>query len=58
MAEAWNRVDKTLPPHGVVVDTISPGGMESELKLIDGLWFFPDGSMFVYYVPEFWRARA
>ena len=55
MAEQWTRVDKELPPKGVVVDTISPGGLETRLKLIDGLWFFEDGSMYVYYVPEFWR---
>lgn len=52
----WNRVDQKLPAKGVVVDTISPGGLESKLMLIDGLWFFPDGSMYVYYVPEFWRS--
>jgi hypothetical protein len=51
----WTRVDQQLPPKGVVVDTISPGGVENKLKLMDGLWFFADASMYVYYVPEFWR---
>lgn len=55
MADDWTRVDQKLPPKGLVVDTISPGGLSSRLKLIDGLWFFEDGSMYVYYVPEFWR---
>ena len=52
----WTRVDSgVLPPKGVVVDTISPGGLAARLKRIDGLWFFEDDSMYVYYVPEFWR---
>lgn len=55
MGSIWTRVDKELPAKGVVVDTISPGGLEAKLQLIDGLWFVADGSMYVYYVPEFWR---
>ncbi len=53
----WTRVEDKLPPDGVVVDTISPGGMEQPLKRNGALWFFDDDSMYVYYTPEFWRAQ-
>ena len=28
---------------------------EQTLKLIGRLWFYPDGSMYVYYTPTHWR---
>lgn len=52
----WVAVAQELPEEGVVVQTRSPGGMEQRLKRSGNLWFFPDGSMYVYYTPEFWRA--
>lgn len=52
----WIRTEVALPDEGVVVDTISPRGIGSPLKRSGRLWFFPDGSMYVYYTPEFWRA--
>jgi hypothetical protein len=55
--EGWVPVARELPDEGVVVQTKSPGGMEQDLKRMSNLWFFPDGSMYVYYTPEFWRAR-
>lgn len=52
----WNRVEDSLPTPGEVVKTISPGGIEAELMYDkSGLWFFPDGSMYVYYTPQFWK---
>lgn len=51
----WTRTDKQLPPEGVVVETISEGGQQQPLRLQGRLWFLPDGSMYVYYVPTFWR---
>ena len=52
----WTRTSDRLPPAGEVVKTISEGGMEQELKYDDsGLWFVPDGSMYIYYTPMFWK---
>lgn len=52
----WIECNRELPPEGVVVETLSPGGMQSTLKRQGRLWFFPDGSMYVYYTPSKWRA--
>lgn len=52
----WNVTEETLPDEGVVVDTVSAGGAQQHLKRSGGLWFLPDGSMYVYYTPRFWRA--
>lgn len=52
----WTRVSSKVPSPGEVVKTISPGGMEQELMYdSSGLWFHPDGKMYVYYVPEWWK---
>lgn len=54
----WTRCDDELPPTGLVVDTLSPGGIQQPLKRggnNGALWFVPDGSTYVYYIPEFWR---
>lgn len=55
MAEVWKDVAKEPPPGNTVVDTFSPGGLQQELQRIGRLWFFPDGSMYVYYTPQYWR---
>jgi hypothetical protein len=54
----WTPCKYQLPPENEVVLTLSPGGMESELKRLGGLWFFPDGHMYVYYTPTYWRALS
>lgn len=51
----WTRTEVEQPVSGEIVQTISPGGIETELLYSDGLWFFPDRSMYVYYTPEFWK---
>lgn len=51
----WNRTDKVLPPEGKVVQTLSDGGIEQPLKRVGQLWFFPDGSMYVYFHVVYWR---
>lgn len=51
----WNRTDRIEPREGEVVDTIAENGTAQLLKMVRNLWFFEDGSMYVYYVPEFWR---
>ena len=51
----YKRTEDEVPNEGVVVETVSPGGMVSKLKRNGNLWFFADGSMYVYYTPLFWR---
>lgn len=46
-----------MPPDGQVVDTMDSGGHVQSLRRNGNLWWFPDGSMYVYYVPKFWRER-
>lgn len=49
------RTADILPEPGEVVETVSPGGLNQVLRFSDGLWFFPDDGMYVYYTPMFWR---
>jgi hypothetical protein len=51
----WTRTSDKLPPEGVVVETLSEGGIQSLLKRSGRLWFTPDGGMYVYYTPFMWR---
>jgi hypothetical protein len=55
----WIRTNAELPPDGVTVETKIDDrrGVRNEqtLKRLGRLWFFPDGSMYVYYVPTHWR---
>ena len=53
----WNLVSDSLPDEGVIVETISEGGIQQSLKRVGGLWFFPDSSMYVYYTPKFWKEK-
>jgi len=46
---------ETLPPEGEVVMTRDSGGNEQPLKRVGRLFYFPDMSMYVYYVPRAWR---
>ncbi len=58
MARRWNRTQEILPEEGKVVLTmISDIGGErnrQQLKRQGRLWFYPDGSMYVYYSPTHW----
>lgn len=51
----WTRTADEEPPDGAVVETLSSNGQQQQLKRQGRLWFFPDGSMYVYYTPEYWR---
>ena len=51
--ETWIAVADELPPDGEVVQVKNNGG--TTLKRSGRLWFLPDGSMYVYYTPEWWR---
>ena len=55
----WEKVTEKQPPEHVVVETkIQDGkGCRNQQKLYryKNLWFFDDGSMYVYYTPTHWR---
>ena len=53
----WHLTERELPPDGVVVEVLN-GDEVHTLKRSGRLWFFPDGSMYVYYVPRAWRFPA
>lgn len=54
----WIKVSERLPKNGEVVLTKidDDEGVRNCARLMrDGrLWFFPDGSMYVYYEPTHW----
>ncbi len=58
----WTSCEAQLPPDGAVVTTKidDKDGIRNEqrLKRQGRLWFFPDGSMYVYYKPTHWKEIA
>lgn len=52
----WKRPHDELPPDGVEVQTMDTMGHVQNLVRKGNLWWFPDFSMSVYYVPTFWQA--
>lgn len=57
----WTDVSKSVPMNNVVVETkvddVQGCRNVQDLKRSDNLWFFPDGSMYVYYTPTHWRYK-
>lgn len=57
----WIRTIDRLPEEGIPVDTKidDADGLRNEqtLKRQGSLWFFPDGSMYVYYQPTHWHYK-
>lgn len=51
----WIETKNQTPPHGEVVNTMDSGGNTQTLKYEKPLWWFPDGSMYVYYTPMRWE---
>lgn len=55
----WIICADRLPPEREVVNTKidDEKGERNEARLfrLGRLWFFPDGSMYVYYTPTHWR---
>ena len=58
---AWISTGDSLPNDGLVVNTKidDDKGVRNEQPLmrIGNLWFYPDGSMYVYYRPTHWQYR-
>ena len=58
----WIKCSSELPPADVVVETKidDEKGVRNEQRLRrrQGLWFLPDGSMYVYYEPTHWRKAS
>jgi hypothetical protein len=56
----WISTGDRLPDDGVEVMTKidADGCVRNEQSLVrrGNLWFFPDGSMYVYYTPTHWRS--
>jgi len=53
--QSWKSTENERPEDGRVVLTMDSSGNEQTLKLSGNLWWFPDGSMYVYYTPKMWR---
>lgn len=55
----WIKVSEQLPPEGTIIEMKIDDGKGcrnvQKLKRRGRLWFFPDGSMYVYYEPTHWR---
>jgi hypothetical protein len=58
----WTALVDALPPEGEVVETkiddVRGVRNEQPLKRQGTLFFFPDGSMYVYYTPTHWRTQS
>lgn len=58
MSANWISVRDRRPPEGVPVLTKIDDGRgvrnEQSMVLRGNLWWFPDGSMYVYYTPTHW----
>jgi hypothetical protein len=60
--DGWMETKRGLPKDGLVVDTKIDDEKgcrnEQQLKRSGRLWFYPDGSMYVYYTPTHWRTTG
>jgi len=56
MSDDWNVTEKIDPPENEVVSVMDSGGHVQELKKRGNLWWFPDDSMYVYFVPKMWKS--
>lgn len=53
----WTDVQEKLPPDGQIVEVKTPGGDVRDLVLRNNLWWLPDETMYVYFVPTHWRVK-
>lgn len=60
--KTWIPISQEKPPANEVVLTKIDDEQgirnEAKLKLCSGLWWLPDGSMYVYYTPTHWLKVA
>ena len=54
----WTPTDEDLPPPGKIVEAMDSGGHVQDLVFERGLWWFPDRSMYVYFIPKFWKEKS
>jgi hypothetical protein len=59
MKNEWIEVARQAPTGGIVVNTKIDDDKgcrnETHLKFHRNLWWYPDGSMYVYYCPTHWQ---
>ena len=57
----WIKLEDLYPPEDVVLETKIDDGQkirnECDLILHEGLFFFADMSMYIYYTPTHWREK-
>lgn len=53
----WHATALELPESGTLCRVITEGLDERDLIYRDGLWWIPDNSMYVYFVPMYWRVK-
>lgn len=51
----WIKTAEQKPAENVVVRAMDSGGHVQLLKRKGNLWWFPDESMYCYFVPTFWQ---
>lgn len=51
----WISTKKSLPRDGDIVQAMDSSGNVQLLYKKGNLWWLADGSMYVYYVPTFWK---
>lgn len=51
----WTPTEAMRPAPGVEVEAMDSGGHVQRLVYDSNLWWFPDRSMYVYFVPKCWR---
>lgn len=54
-APDWHLTADIVPPERAEVDVMLSDGSTQRLVRIGGLWFVPDRSMYVYFVPRHWK---
>jgi hypothetical protein len=53
----WIETKERRPANRQSVTWRVSGDRDVDGWYIDGLWYFADKSMYVYYVPRYWRER-
>ena len=55
MPESYIMTAHERPPEDIVVETVDGGGCVRDLKRKGNLYFLPDESMYMYFVPQMWK---